>query len=206
MPRPRSDALDAIRAIHHQISNSLQSVVSLLNLESRMASPEAAGVLNEAGRRVRVVMRLHQRLQEGAGDQVRLDDLLGDICRDVAELDAVDRLAEIHMDLDPGIARSRTASALAMITAELVGNALEHGLAARSGEVRVSLRVAGERGVLTVSDNGVGSANGPWKPGFGLSLVARMAAQLGATAVEEIGLDGCRYQIACSGIWLDPPS
>ena len=77
----------AIQAAHHQIGNSLQSVASLLRLEARTAPPEAAGLLKEASRRVGVVMRLHQRLQEGEGDSVHLDDLIGDVCRDVAALD-----------------------------------------------------------------------------------------------------------------------
>lgn len=203
MSRRRSDALDAIRAAHHQIGNSLQSVVSLLNLESRSAPPEAVGVLNEASRRVRVVMRLHQRMQEGPGDEVRLDDLLGDICRDMAELDTSERNAGLRLDLSPCVAGSRIAAPLAMITAELVGNALEHGLAGRPGVVRVSLRPFPDHAVLTVSDNGVGSRAGAWKPGFGLSLVSRMLTRLGARVEERIGPDGTRYEITCPGVRPD---
>lgn len=206
MSTSRNDAEDVARTIHHQIGNSLQSVVSLLNLETRAAPPEAARVLAEAGRRVRVIMRLHQRLQEGAGYEVRLDELLIDVCRDVAELDTADRVAEVHMDVEPLVTSSRTGSALAMITAELVGNALEHGLADRSGVIQVGLRAAGDRTILTVTDNGVGSKFGEWKRGFGLSLVLRMAAQLGATVIERISPDGCRYEVACHGVWTDPPS
>ncbi len=204
MPSCQSDPLDAVRAAHHQIGNSLQSVVSLLSLESRAAPPEAAGILSEASRRIRVVMRLHQRLQEGSGQEVRLDDLLGDVCRDVAELDARDRNAEIRLDLHPCTAGSRVAAPLAMITAELVGNALEHGLAQRRGVVKVSLRSGPDGAVLTVSDNGVGSEGGEWKPGFGLSLVSRMAAQLGAAVVDRIGPGGSRYEIACPGVLESP--
>lgn len=204
MPSCQSDPLDVVRAAHHQIGNSLQSVVSLLSLESRAAPPEAAGILSEAGRRIRVVMRLHQRLQEGSGEEVRLDELLGDVCRDVAELDAMDRNAEIRLDLRPCTAGSRVAAPLAMITAELVGNALEHGLARRAGVVKVSLRPGPDGAALTVSDNGVGSAGGGWKSGFGLSLVSRMAAQLGAVVVDQIGSGGSRYEITCPGVQVDP--
>lgn len=204
MPDTCSEALDAIRAAHHQIGNSLQSVASLLALESRAAPPEAAGVLSEAGRRVRAVVRLHQRLQEVAGAEIRLDELLGDVCRDVAELDAADRNAELRLDLHPCVASSRTAAALAMITAELVGNALEHGLAHRSGVVQVGLRLDGEGALLTISDNGIGSTEGEWGPGFGLSLATRIANRLGAAMVRQVGPDGARYELACPGVWSDP--
>jgi two-component sensor histidine kinase len=91
-----------------------------------------------------------------------------------------------------------------MITAELVGNALEHGLARRAGVVKVSLRPGPDRAVLTVSDNGAGSEGAEWKPGFGLSLVSRMAGQLGAVVVDQIGPGGSRYEIACPGVQADP--
>jgi two-component sensor histidine kinase len=192
MPLQSQDARDAVRAAHHQIGNSLQSVVSLLRLEGRSARPEAAGVLLEASRRVQTVVRLHQRLQDNGGT-VRLDDLLGDICRDVAELDALDRDAEIRIDVHPSTMDAQRASALAAVTAELVGNALEHGLARRSGRVSVLLAPAGESLMLTVTDDGEGAADGRLPEGFGLSLVRSLCRQLeGQFAYETSG----------SGTWV----
>lgn len=173
-------------------------------MESRSAPPQAATILSEAGRRVRAIMRLHQRLQEGLGDMVRLDDLLGDICRDVAELDTVDRNAEIGVDAHPLWARSRTASALAIITAEWVGNALEHGLADRAGSVRVVLEPTLDGARLTVSDDGVGACEGCWLPGFGLSLISRLAAQVGGTITSKVDNAGSRLELVCPGVWSEP--
>lgn len=203
MPDRSHQGRDAVRAVHHQIGNSLQSVASLLILESRSAVPEAATVLSEAARRIRTVMRLHQRLQETDGDVVRLDDLLTDVCRDVAQLDAVDRDAEIRIDIQPFCARSRTASALATITAELLGNALEHGLARRAGVVEVSLRAADAGASLTVRDNGTGSPDGELNAGFGLSLVSRLADQLGAELKQASSAGGTRFELTCRNVWWD---
>ncbi|HYD27691.1 sensor histidine kinase [Brevundimonas sp.] len=201
---PRADAADVVRAAHHQIGNSLQSVASLLRLESRTAPPDAATVLSEAGRRVRAIMHLHQRLQEGGGDLVRLDDLLGDICRDVAELDAVDRNAEIRVDIEPLYAAPGAASALAMITAEWVGNALEHGLAKRAGVIEVKLELADGGARLTVADTGVGSSGGDWLPGFGTSLVSRLAQQLGGRISRSIDQGGSRFELTFPGAGSAP--
>jgi len=200
----RRETSDAIRAAHHQIGNSLQSVVSLLTLESRDAPPEAAIALSEAGRRVRTIMRLHQRLQEGGGDKVRLDDLLGDVVRDVAALDAVDRDAEVRIDLQPLWARPSTASALAMIAAEWVGNALEHGLADRAGLVAVTLEPVPDGARLTVEDSGVGAPEGDWNPGFGQSLISRLADQLRGRLTRSIAARGTRLELICPGVWSDP--
>lgn len=201
--RSRAETSDAIRAAHHQIGNSLQSVVSLLTLESRDAPPEAAIALSEAGRRVRTIMRLHQRLQEGGGDRVRLDDLLRDVVRDVAELDAVDRDAEIDVDLHPLYARPSTASALAMITAEWVGNALEHGLADGAGVVTVTLEPVAGGARLTVADTGIGAVQGEWTPGFGLALISRLAGQLRGRLTRAAGATGTRLELICPGVWSE---
>ena len=204
MSQMSNEGRDAVRAVHHQIGNSLQSVASLLNLESRSAPPEAATVLSEAGRRVSAVMRLHQRLQETDGDFVRLDDLLADICRDIAELDAVDRDAEIRVDLQPYCATPKIAAAMAMITAELVGNSLEHGLARRAGTVEVRLAPTDDGTCLVVQDDGEGIPDGRLRPGFGLTLVTRLARQLGAKVEKSSGPAGTCFEMICPGLWLDP--
>lgn len=203
MPQLTHEGQDAVRAMHHQIGNSLQSVASLLILESRSAPPGAATVLSEAGRRIGTVMRLHQRLQETDGDVVRLEDLLADVCRDVAQLDAVDRDAEVRVDIQPFWARPQTASALAMITAELLGNALEHGLAKRPGVVEVSLRDAPDGARLTVRDSGAGVPDGELKAGFGLSLASRLARQLGGQLKHTSGVGGTQFELICRDVWRD---
>ncbi len=202
-PVPTEEAADVVRAAHHQIGNSLQSIASLLRMESRLAPPAAAAVLSEAGRRVRTVMHLHQRLQEG-GDAVRLDDLLGDVCRDVSELDAFDRRAEIRLEVQPLWASAKVASALAMITAEWVGNALEHGLADRPGRVEVTLAATDGGARLVVADTGRGTTDGDWAPGFGLNLVANLARQLRARVRRTADRHGARFELEAPGPRLEP--
>lgn len=202
-PFPPGETADAVRAAHHQIGNSLQSVASLLRMESLLAPPAAASVLSEAGRRVRTVMHLHQRLQEG-GAAVRLDDLLGDVCRDVGELDAVDRKVEVRVDIRPLWATPKVASALAMITAEWLGNALEHGLADRPGRIEVTLQETDSGARLVVADTGRGVANGEWTPGFGLNLVASLARQLDGRVLRTAGAEGVRQELVFSKVSSAP--
>ena len=199
---PAAEASDVVRAAHHQIGNSLQAIASLLRMESRVAPPAAAAVLTEAGRRVRTIMHLHQRLQEG-GAAVWLDDLLGDVCRDVAELDAFDRPAEMEVLVRPLWAPPKVASALAMITAEWVGNALEHGLGERSGRVEVRLEPTGSGARLVVADSGRGNADGEWIPGFGLALVASLAKQVGGRVHRIVGPRGARLELELGRASLD---
>ena len=198
LPELAQDPDDRVRAAHHQIGNSLQSVASMLRLHGRTAPPEAAGALFEASRRVSVITRLHQRLQARDAPEVCLADLLGDVCRDVAELDAVDRDAEVRVDIQPVSVSPGVASAMAIITAELLGNALEHGLRDRSGVVTVTFQVSDGRAHLQVIDDGPGAPGGAFQEGFGLSLVMKMAARIGASMERHSSAAGTRFDIRVS--------
>lgn len=204
MGQPTVDdaGLDAARAAHHQIGNSLQSIARLLTRERAGVSPEAAAVLSEASRRVGVLMRLHQRLQATGDDFVRLDDLLGDVCHDVADLDAADRKADVRFHGHPLYARAKTASALALITAEWVGNALEHGLARRDGAVEITLEPATVGARLIVSDDGEGAEN--WAAGVGQSLIDRLARQLNGRIARKSDGSGTRLELTCPDVFSHP--
>ncbi|MCA3699723.1 MAG: sensor histidine kinase [Brevundimonas sp.] len=195
-----SEPRDAVRAAHHQIGNSLQSVASLLSLQGREAEPRTATALFEASRRVHVIMRLHQRLQTSGDDTVCLDGLLADVARDVAEIAETPRDVMLRLDLAPMEASSQTASALALIAAELVGNALEHAFVRGGGEVRVDL-VADDGGCrLSVRDDGVGKGGGDdFTPGFGLRLIDRLVRQMHGSHQSATGPIGTLTTIRVSG-------
>lgn len=201
-PTDDADPFDQVRAAHHQIGNSLQSVASLLMLQARSAEAPVATALNEATRRVRVIIRLHQRLQlHEQGVEVCLNELLTDICRDVAEIDGREG-AVLSLDMQPMTASAGLASALGLITAELVGNAFEHGLAGRNGTVRVLLEPTPEGCRLTVSDDGVGfpdTAHPEANAGFGLSLIARMVRETGGAFSVEALSPGVRFEVRMPG-------
>ncbi len=202
-----ADPFDQVRAAHHQIGNSLQSVASLLMLQARTAEAPVATALNEATRRVRVIIRLHQRLQlYEQGVEVNLDAFLTDICRDVAEIDGREG-TKLLLDLQPMAASAGLASALGLITAELVGNAFEHGLAGRDGTIQVRLEPTPEGCRLAVSDDGVGfpdTAHPEANAGFGLSLIARMVRETGGALSVEALEPGVRFEVRMPG--ARPPS
>lgn len=183
-------AHDPVRAAHHQIGNSLQSVAAMLLRQGRSADPRVAPALFDASRRVRVIMRLHERLQvQATGASVALDDLIRDICRDLAEIDPVEEDRSLKLELENILVPASVASAVGLITAELASNALEHGLRDHAGVCEVQLARSAEGCRLTVSDDGAGLPDGEdltAHEGFGLSLVRRLTAQIqGGLAVRR---------------------
>ena len=86
------------------------------------------------------------------------------------------------------------AASLATITAELVGNALEHGLQDRAGRVEVDLTRTPSGYRLVVEDDGVGLPVGGGD-GFGLSLVRMLVGQLGGRIVFDSAPGGLRVEV-----------
>lgn len=197
-----ADPFDQVRAAHHQIGNSLQSVASLLMLQARSAETPVATALNEATRRVRVIIRLHQRLQlHEQGVEVHLNEFLADICHDVAEIDGRTG-GSLKLEMQAMTASAGMASALGLITAELVGNAFEHGLGGRSGTVNVVLEPTPEGCRLAVSDDGVGFpdvAHPEANAGFGLSLITRMVRETGGALAVQALNPGVRFEVRMPG-------
>ena len=76
--------------------------------------------------------------------------------------------------------RDQAASTLALVTGELIANALTHGLRDDPPPVlRISLDRDGETDiVLAVSDNGPGLPGAALREGFGLWLARSLAAQV----------------------------
>jgi two-component sensor histidine kinase len=71
----------------HRLANSLQIIVSVLSLQSRTASPEAAAQLTAAAGRVASFARVHQRLH-GLDHQasVEFKRYLQQLCEDLSTL------------------------------------------------------------------------------------------------------------------------
>ena len=143
-----------IREIHHRVKNNLQTVAALLRLQSRrLSDPGAVDALAEAERRVAAIAVVHDLLAQDA-ERVPFDDVadrLVGMIRQTATPDGEDR--SIVRSGSLGDVPAERATALSMALAELLANAVEHGL----GEIRLDCwgDVAGLH--LVVTDAGPGS-------------------------------------------------
>ncbi|MDB5373796.1 MAG: domain S-box-containing protein [Belnapia sp.] len=180
--------------IHHRVKNSLQLVLSLLLLQARRASPEAALQLREAAGRVATVASVHRRLYEdqdvAGGDAGRyMAGLVDDLRQSIADR-ATGRDLRLVADagLRPGLERL---APLGMVATELMTNALKYG----AGTVTLRLvRVAGEM-ELSVEDEGPG-----FPPGFdihaahglGMRVATTLTRQAGGRLLVDCGVAGGR--------------
>lgn len=176
-----------LREIDHRVKNDLQLISSLILLQSRRVESEIARqALKTMLERVSAVATVHRRLFLGEDKQqfdvaAFIRDLAGDLALAAGRDDV-----RITLDLEPVSIRASAAAPLALVTNELMGNALKHAFPGRGGMIAVSLTKADGACVLTISDDGQGM--GEAKKGFGLTIVGLLCQQLRATL--EIGCDG----------------
>ena len=171
------------RELQHRVSNNLQMVAALLTLQKRgVADPAAHGALDEAARRLGVIGRISRQLHDPEGANLELRAFLEQLCADVVEANGrtgvtldIDAPADIRLEPDAAIP-------MALIVAEAVANAIEHGFAGRaSGRITVRVR-SDARGVeVSIRDDGHGLPAGfslESSPSLGLGIATMLAKQL----------------------------
>ncbi len=144
-----------IKEIHHRVKNNLQTVSALLRLQSRrVEDPTASAALAEAVRRVASIALVHETLSNQSTEFVEFDSVLDQIVKNAISLTTrpirYEKLGEF------GSFDSKVATALSLVIAELIQNALEHGLANSGDLLQVSISTEDNNYIVCVSDNGDG--------------------------------------------------
>ena len=178
-----------LKEIHHRVKNNLQTISSLLSLQSNSISdPSALNAVQESRNRVASMALIHQKLYQGenlAAIEMRdyfntiglaIKDSFGEKAEDVSlEVE----MPEIELDVD-------TAIPIGLITNELITNSLKYAFSPEQ-EARISISLKEkEKGMLTlkIADNGENSSNMPAsdkEKGFGSMLIQLLTTQLAGT-------------------------
>jgi two-component system, sensor histidine kinase PdtaS len=179
----------------HRMLNGLQSIISLLSMQSRETkNAEAAAQLTVAANRVATIARVHQHLH--ALDQVKSVELkryLESLCHDLAGMvsnESPERVlviegAELRIPTTTGIP-------LGFIVSELITNSTKYG----KGRISVRLQTNSGKGyALSVSDEGPGLPEG-FDPtattGLGMKIVSSLVRQIGGQLQIAPGDNGKR--------------
>jgi two-component sensor histidine kinase len=155
----------AIREVHHRVKNNLQTISSLLRLQSRRLPPgEGREALDEAVRRISSIALVHEILSRDTGEEVDFADIVGPLRR-MAEESVVgdDHPVRIAVEGDAGRLPAALATPLAVVLSELLQNAVEHAFIDGGSEraaVTVTLSNEGDELEVVVADNGRGLPEG----------------------------------------------
>lgn len=163
-----------IREIHHRVKNNLQTVASLLRIQSRRTHSDVAkDALGQAMRRVAAIAVVHDTLSEGLSQSVDFDVVFERVLMLVAEVaSSGSQVVRPRSEGSFGILPSEYATPLALVLTELVTNAVEHGLAGKKdGEVVIGAHRTADTLSVTVRDNGGGLPEGKVGDGLGTQIV-----------------------------------
>jgi two-component sensor histidine kinase len=172
-----------LQEMHHRVRNNLQTVAALLSIQLRQLNDEpAADHLREAVSRIQAIAAVHDLLS----DERRLGG---------ATIDAIARLVaeEAHSTLiPPGLqvtfeipksdieVPSKQATVLALLTNELVSNAVSHGFRGRAkGRVTIRAWRDGILAMLEVANDGQrvpAGFNPSESRGLGMRIVQRLVS------------------------------
>jgi two-component sensor histidine kinase len=170
---------NTIREIHHRVKNNLQTVAALLRMQGRrLDDPTARVALEESVRRVSAIALVHETLSQADADAVEFDEVADRLVAMVADLSPdvqVERSGQI------GVLPGSISSSLALVVAELLQNAFEHGLQQRGwGRITLVSERRGRRLRVAVVDDGLGLP-----AGFDPTTDAKLGLQIVQTLVRD---------------------
>ena len=197
--RERSRALAENRELlfhelQHRVSNNLQVVAAMLSLQRRHVDDDLASrALADAASRLALIGRISRALYDPAEGGQDLHAFLTRLTADVLEASGREDI-RVTINAPSGLTlESHVAVPLALIVAEAVNNAIEHGLPNRGGTIDVSLEDMSGTLSLKIADDGDGLA-----PDFeiekensiGLRIASALAGQLSGQFVLHARPEG----------------
>lgn len=171
-----------IREVNHRVSNSLQLIASLLQVQSAAQSDmKSAQTLLNAYKRVSAVARVHKRLYTSA--DVRYVDLADYLCGLVEDLRQSADQGGRMLQFLASQTRIGTdfAILIGLIVTELVINAFKYAYPTSDGPIRVKAERSSELITVQVEDDGIGVTERDWRRGGGIGskIVLAMVEKIG---------------------------
>src|SRR3954451_7863547 len=183
-----------IREIHHRVKNNLQTVAALLRMQARrMTSDEARVALEDASSRVASIAIVHETLSQAFDEIVDFDRVADGLLRMVGDVSASWGGVSAVREGSFGAVSADVATSLAMVVTELCQNAVEHGLADSSGQVKVVPSTHDGHLRIEITDTGRGlppDFDRRQSRSLGLSIVSTLVAEMKGTFTLGNRTDG----------------
>lgn len=188
-----------LREFDHRVKNNFAIIASLLDLQRRQLSGEAAQAIADAQARVASIARAHQSLYRGDGQPQRVE-MSGYLCElaqslhngflDGHRVDVRCEAETFWLDRDRAVS-------IGLLANELVTNAAKHAFVGREeGHITLQFQVHDDSLELAIEDDGVGMGNIEVSPdNLGQRLMKAFVKQAGGT-LERTDLDrGTRFTV-----------
>ena len=165
----------AIAEIHHRVKNNLQTIISLIALQSnRIDNPQIKSFSKDISSRIHSISLTHEILAHNGIDSIDIKDMLGKLINSSRSYIVPEEL-DLHMEVsgDEISLQSDTAMTIAMVINELIQNCIKHAFINRKkGRISIIIEKGENYSGITVTDNGSGfNENSSNSSSMGLKLV-----------------------------------
>lgn len=149
----------ATQEIHHRVKNNLQTIASLLRLQSRRIDDDAVKkAFNESISRILSISLTHEILAQNGVDDIDIKEILKKLVKSTLDYSR-NQQCYISIDVigDGFPINSDKATSIALVVNELVQNAIEYAFIGRSsGKIVLDIQRGDMYSNITISDDGVG--------------------------------------------------
>ncbi len=183
-----------LKEVHHRIKNNMNTIMSLLSLQSAAAKETAVSVaLNDAVRRMQGMSVLYDKLYRSENlREISIKSYLSTLVDEIIAMFPGDTAVRVEKHIGDVRLGVTALSSLGMIVNELITNAMKYAFTGMTeGIITVSVTSQDNRAILIVKDNGggiPGSVDIEKSGGFGFTLVRMLVKQLkGGLSIEREG-------------------
>lgn len=165
----------AIREIHHRVKNNLQTIASLLRLQSRrIKNDEVKKYFNESINRIMSIAVTHEILAQNGVDDVDIKTIICKIKDSILNCSICpNKDIRVEIKGDSFNVGSDNATSIALVVNELLQNSLEHAFTDRNqGHIEIVIQKGIMYSNISIIDNGMGfDVNSGKTESLGLNIV-----------------------------------
>ena len=201
-----------LKEVHHRVKNNLQTVCSLLNMQSRGTDDEQMkNLIKSSQNRVMAMAMVHEMLY--LRDDLTAIDYKPYVFKLteylVKSVKGPDSKVKLIIDVPDIVLGIDTAIPLGLLINETITNSLKYGIKDDAeGEIHIELQKKDKDDyVLTIGDNGVGiaeSVDPKTTKSLGLKLIHNLARQLKGSITRDWSREGTNYIVKFKDIGHDP--
>ncbi|WP_291578606.1 sensor histidine kinase [Clostridium sp. UBA6640] len=164
-----------IKEIHHRVKNNLQTIASLLRLQSRrIKGEEFTTAINESINRILSIAATHEILAKQGIDEVNIKEVINKIKASIISFEKRDNVdLQVSLEGDDFSINSDKSTSIALVVNELLQNSLKHAFKDRAtGKIIIKIQQGNIYSTISVIDDGVGfDVNSVKESSLGLMIV-----------------------------------
>lgn len=194
-----------LREVHHRVKNNLQTISSLLNLQSKYSkNEEVKGLLGSCQTRVLSMAMIHEMLyMKDNLSKIDFKPYVQELVKYlVKSANKKNGAIAVNISIPDIMLGIDTAIPLGLLINEAVTNSLKYGFAKNdAGQIDIILEKHEESGMYTleISDDGIGFSDTlDFKKAnsLGLKLIHNLARQLKSSIKRDFSRKGTNYSIS----------